>query len=207
MKSIVRFVTSQDPLFAQCFEMVCATFWDKYQREITHTPGGYLIYEHHGMLVSCVGISNGENGWLPSEQFLDEPVEQILTALTGEPVSRHQICEFSGLSTQGSMGGLKHLLGVTPLMVWGKGCHYAVITATRHLRVVLKKLGLSFQPIVSSSPARIPPHELVRWGNYLDSDPVTGWVDLRASALDFLNRREFQSANHLAWVVDDTRIL
>lgn len=64
MKSIVRFVTSQDPLFAQCFEMVCATFWEKQQREITHIPDRYLVYEHQGVIVSCVGVSNGENGRL-----------------------------------------------------------------------------------------------------------------------------------------------
>lgn len=74
-------------------------------------------------IVACAGLTFSSTAPLFSEQYLDEPIERLISRLEGKSVSRNAIVEV------GSLASLKHNIGtelvkVLPILIWCLGKQY-----------------------------------------------------------------------------------
>lgn len=105
-----------------------------------------------------------------SEQYLDRPVEAVLSAVDSRAVGRGEILEVTTLVSQRSAESIGLVRSITNL---GRslGMRWGLFTATSRLRRALPRLGM---PLVELAPARrdraAHPED---WGRYYETDP---WV-------------------------------
>ncbi|PTL76230.1 thermostable hemolysin [Vitiosangium sp. GDMCC 1.1324] len=129
-------------------------------------------------LLACVGLTFGASGKFFAEQYLDEPIEQILAAAEQQPVSRESIVEVGTLASVGQSAGTE-LLRILPMLLWCMKMRYVLCTATRQLRMLFDALGYPFESVVAASVTRLDDEEArEKWGRYYENQPETGFVKL-----------------------------
>lgn len=123
---------------------------------------------------ACAGISYPENGKLFLEQYLDGPVEEILSARVGEFVDRRDILQVSSIASTRTAAGME-LVRALPLIFACLGRPYAAMTTTSRLAAAMQRIGIVFHPLCEADGSRLPATELARWGTYYETRPVVGY--------------------------------
>jgi hypothetical protein len=116
------------------------------------------------------GYAAALDGALFLEQYLDQPVEEALTAATGRPVHRVQIVEAGNLASA-SPGMARALIPLVARHLHRMGYRWVVFTATREVRATLHRLGLEPLRLARADPARLLDAGR-SWGRYYQHDPL-----------------------------------
>jgi hypothetical protein len=103
-----------------------------------------------------------------SEHYLDAPVDEILSALSGRTVKRDEIFEVSALASRdphATAGFIEEIIafGETSGFAW------SFFTLTRRLGLMLERLGLAPAYLADADHRRIADFE--RWGTYYAGEP------------------------------------
>ncbi|HEY5717113.1 MAG TPA: thermostable hemolysin [Motiliproteus sp.] len=123
------------------------------------------------LIQACVGFQGAHESPLFLEQYLDQPIEQLLSLLEGKPVQRRAILEVGNLASRYSGCTRRIILSLGHYFL-SQGYQWLVITATPRILNSFSKLGVGLE-LIPLSPAR--PERLgaaaADWGNYYELEP------------------------------------
>lgn len=114
------------------------------------------------------------------EQYIDVPVEALLTRIIGAPVLREDIVEVGNLVTAGSGAARRVIVHMTALL-HDLERSWVVLTLTKSLLNSFARLGIETIPLVPAARARLP-DKGASWGTYYSCEP---WVMAASIPLGF----------------------
>lgn len=137
-----------------------------------------------GKLVAACGIRNAGSERLFMENYLDQPIEEVLSARVGRKIERKDIVEIGNYSVA-EMGMSRQLSSVIFDQLHRTSKQWAVFTAVQLVHNALLKLGITPEVLGEASIDRLPPEDRSDWGNYYEQNPqvmAIERVDRRARA-------------------------
>ncbi|MDP2247241.1 MAG: thermostable hemolysin [Nitrosomonadales bacterium] len=123
-----------------------------------------------GELLAVCGLRHAENASLFLERYLQQPVEQIIAAKTGQSVHRGDIVEIGNLAVA-HPETVRSLLASISVYLHGTQTAWGVFTGIPTLRNALSKLNMLLLPLGVASLSHLPAHEHAAWGRYYDEKP------------------------------------
>jgi len=131
-----------------------------------------------GSLSAAAGISPADSGALFLEQYLDHPIEQVLSDRFGHEVERARIFELGNLAAL--RPGVCQLIYLIMAGVMERtALNYAVFVGNRQVRKGVNRLGFDTELLAPADPARLGDAS-ANWGSYYASEPQVMVIDQRA---------------------------
>ena len=123
-----------------------------------------------GCLIAACGIRNAGRERLFLENYMDRPVEQILSERVGSPVLRSDIVEIGNYSVAET--GLSRLL-ISAIFdqLHATSKQWAVFTAIQLVRNALIKQNIFPRVLCDADIESLPQEEQSEWGDYYEQKP------------------------------------
>jgi len=112
------------------------------------------------------------------ENYLDDPIEDVISRYLGKPVNRSEIIEVGNLAEAEPGDARMALIGGTAYM-WSLGCRWLVFTGVSRMRNSFRRLGLDIWELMAADENMLPPEEVAKWGAYYDAHPVVCFGDIK----------------------------
>ncbi|AKU24349.1 thermostable hemolysin [Massilia sp. NR 4-1] len=176
-----KLVGPADPYYDQAVRLAQHVYQQCYSARIAPRPHRFVVCIDVGksQALACAGLTFAGNGTLFSEQYLEQPLTQILADIFQREVARRDVAEVSALATlEPSIG--TELMRAMALICWYLGLRGVLCTATTKLRRSFQYMKLPFQEVAVADVNRLDKVAGVDWGTYYDTRPVTGLVRLDA---------------------------
>jgi hypothetical protein len=160
--------------------MIRDVFERAHGARIDHFYPLLLGFESGDGLHAVVGVRtlHDEAGTFFSEQYLDEPVEALISRQAGCHVERSAIAEIGNLACR-HPGDARWLIAAVTAYLYGAGQRCVLFTATAPLYNAFRRIGLKPQRVAAADRARLddPSKE---WGRYYHLDPHVCVGDIHA---------------------------
>ncbi|NVK41637.1 MAG: thermostable hemolysin [Oceanospirillaceae bacterium] len=174
-------------LFERIKRFACARYADVHQARLRHfLPQQMLLRDGVRWKASC-GLRNADAQRLFLEQYLDQPVDRVLSELTANPVSRPRIVEVGNLA--GEPGSARLMILCLTRYLARHNIDFVVFTATDELQHAFKRLGLSLWFLTEAHPQRLVAG-VDDWGRYYSRRPAVfagsvaeGWATIQRQPL------------------------
>ncbi len=128
-------------------------------------PGGDI----GGDILSAVGIRSAADGPLFLEQYLDQPVQDVLVQRGLGRHGRSRIVELGSLASTSNCASL-YLIAAMAAYMQQKGHAVATVTGTRRLRRIFSLFDFNLTSLCAARRERlIDPRQ--DWGSYYEDDP------------------------------------
>lgn len=121
-------------------------------------------------LMAAFGMRPAQNNSLFLEQYLDEPIEAVISKSLNQVIKREEITEIGNLAVNNPRNAgiliahvIQHSIDV--------GVKWCVATAHQTLQNGLRKGGCDVFPIHSVDPMRLPANVRADWGSYYENRP------------------------------------
>ena len=141
-----------------------------YQADVRHfMPCLFGLEADDGSLHGAVGCRSAAVQPLFLERYLDEPIEHVITARSGEAAERADVVEVGNLAARGA--GMSRLLivALTRLLAT-EGVRWVGFTGTPALINSFRRLGIALHRLAPADPARLGV-DRDEWGSYYDAGP------------------------------------
>ncbi|PKO50821.1 MAG: hypothetical protein CVU27_07600 [Betaproteobacteria bacterium HGW-Betaproteobacteria-20] len=146
-------------------------FAKTYGANIQHfMPDLCSLRDEHGQLVAAFGLRTAANAPLFLEQYLDVPVEVLLSQRLNKPITRNQITEIGNLAVANPRNAgvliahvIQHSLDI--------GVEWGVATAHHSLQNGLIKGGRDVYALQAADKGRLSVAEQLTWGSYYENQP------------------------------------
>ena len=146
-------------------------FAQTYGANVQHfMPNLVALRDEHGELVAAFGLRKASASPLFLEQYLDVPIEKLLSDRFGTNISRTQITEIGNLAVSNPRNAgvliahvIQHSLDL--------GIEWGVATAHHSLQNGLIKGGRDVYALQAADPQRIDALERASWGSYYKNMP------------------------------------
>lgn len=146
-------------------------FASAYHATITHfMPILVALRDADGYLMAAFGMRDAAHEALFLEQYLDMPIERLLSTQLNQPISRNEITEIGNLAVANPRNAgilIAHVIQQS-LEMQVKWC---VATAHRSLQNGLIKGGRDVYALHAADMGKLPKSEQALWGNYYDNPP------------------------------------
>ncbi|PXF30674.1 hypothetical protein WH50_13810 [Pokkaliibacter plantistimulans] len=164
-------------------DFIARRYRDEHRATVRHFLPVLFGLHIDGQLQAAVGIHGAGRQPLFLEQYLDEPIEQALSAALQQPVRREDVVEVGNLATLVAGGGRWLILLITR-QLHHLGWRYVVFTGTPQLYNGFRRLGLSPLRLAEADPERLG-HARHDWGSYYDNRPqvMAGSINLGYDSL------------------------
>lgn len=123
-----------------------------------------------GRLIAACGIRSAGAERLYLENYMDVPVEQLLSERAGSPVQRSDIVEIGNYSVA-EMGTSRLLIGAIFDQLHATSKEWAVFTAIQLVRNALIKQNIFPKILCDADINHLPPEERSEWGSYYEQKP------------------------------------
>lgn len=166
----VTHVNQDDPAFGQITRYTQARFLDAYgARPIIHAPHFLTIRSGDGQIVATAGLRGAADEPLFLEQYLGQPVERAIHAISGHDICRSEIIEIAHLAC--SKRGMSRFLFVamTALLVQWQ-YRWIAFTGTKAVRHIFDSLNMAPVTLAPADPRHLP-DQGQSWGRYYDQEP------------------------------------
>jgi hypothetical protein len=162
-------VIGPDAAFRPAAELLIRkTYADQYSAILGPFPRRLIAsIDGNGVVLCAAGLRSSEDGFF-SERYLDAPIEQALTGLSGSPVLRSDIFEVSTLVSRCPTVSAGFIRAIVEFGREG-GFRWSFFTLTRRLRIMVARIGLPVVTLAPADPARMPGAEA--WGSYYACSP------------------------------------
>lgn len=166
----IEFLNNSDPRYAAAVAHIKAV----YDHSFGANPDQFsplLVTGRNlsGEILCAAGLRLHRDGFF-SDAYLDGGFTAALKRADGQPVPLDQVMEVTTLASVTPFP----VLGMLDAMIgWGRarGMTCGVFTATRQLRRLLGRTGLSYTSLCTADPSHLPDAGV--WGSYYAQDP---WV-------------------------------
>lgn len=158
------------PVRGELESFVATAFRDQHGARIgSFMPDLLGMRNATGELRAVAGYRTAQQERLFLEQYLDQPVEAVLTAKLARQIERTQIIEIGNLASNGCRQA-RHLVSLLPRYLLDRGYTWVVFTATDLVRNVLESVGAELVELAVADHSRITIGNDV-WGAYYRNDP------------------------------------
>lgn len=158
------------PVRGELESFVANAFKDKHGAQLhSFMPDLLGLRNAAGELRAVAGYRAAHQERLFLEQYLDQPIEQLLEAKLARPVERTQIIEIGNLAGIGCRQA-RHLVSMLPRFLLDRGYSWATFTATSLVRDVLRSVGAELIELAVADGARVGAGNDA-WGAYYGNDP------------------------------------
>lgn len=148
-----------------------SVFRRAYGANIRHfMPTLLSLHDQEERVLAVCGLRRAESGSLFLENYLQDPVEAVLTTRIGATVTRDSIVEIGNLAVT-ELGLARSLLRVVIRHLLDTDAEWAVFTAIPALRNSLGKLNVQLEVLCDASLDQVPSAEQPDWGSYYDQQP------------------------------------
>ncbi len=141
-------------------------FAQTYGANVQHfMPELVALRDEEGQLVAAFGLRKAGKSPLFLEQYLDAPIETVMSNRFGKTISRDQITVIGNLAVANPRNAgvlIAHVIQHSLDM----GIEWAVATAHHSLQNGLIKGGRDVYALQAADPERIEPVERATWGSY-----------------------------------------
>jgi hypothetical protein len=145
-------------------------FARRFGADVTAFAPNLMLLEQHERIIAAAGWRPAGSEQLFLERYLDAPVEQALTRLSGQQVPRERIVEVGNLAAEKSGGSIQVILKLAEHLN-KLDYDWVVFTATNELAGILARLGLPPLALAPADPGRLG-SGAAAWGTYYDTNPV-----------------------------------
>lgn len=164
-------VTQSSPCRAEVEEFIKAVFNQAYGAEInSFMPNLVALRDAGGILMAAFGWQAATESKLFLEQYIDVPIEQLISQNLGRSISRNEITGIGNLAVANPRNAgvliahvIQHSLDI--------GIEWCVATAHHSLQNGLIKGGRDVYALAPADPSRLPEEELKHWGTYYRHTP------------------------------------
>lgn len=152
-------------------------FVEVHAAEVAHFLPNIISMRCAGEYMAAVGLALASSGKLFAEQYLDAPIEQVISDKLGFQVAREQIVEIGNLVSTWKGSSLLLFIVIGEVMK-RLGYHYVMFTGTREVKTLLARLR--YMPIVlaDANPSLLPDGG-ASWGSYYNNQPQVMFGDNR----------------------------
>lgn len=145
--------------------------------EVTHFLPNIISLRCGGEYSAAVGLAPASNGQVFAEQYLDAPVEHVISEKLGLLVPRNNIIEIGNLVSTWKGSSLLLFIVIGEVME-RLGYHYVMFTGTREVKALLARLRYSPIVLADADPTRLPDGG-ASWGTYYSNNPQVMFGDNR----------------------------
>jgi hypothetical protein len=160
-----------DPARAEVEAFIHAVFKRAYDAEVTNfMPHLVALRDNNGVLMAAFGLKKASEGPLFLEQYLDEPIESLISKKLGKNINRHAITKIGNLAVANPRNAgvlIAHVIQHSLDM----GIEWCVATAHHSLQNGVVKGGRDVYPLYPADKARLSKKEQAKWGSYYDRMP------------------------------------
>jgi hypothetical protein len=153
-------------------------FQRSYGAYITSFYPTLLSFSVRDALVGVAGFRAADGNRLFSEQYLDQPLEQLIRHFWNLPVDRNQIVEVGNLA-MASPGQARWVIAAVTVFLYSRGYRWVMFTAVTPLVNAFRRLGLKPVVLAPADPARLA-KDGQRWGSYYAAKPSVCVGDIEA---------------------------
>ncbi|MEK9970517.1 MAG: thermostable hemolysin [Ferrovibrio sp.] len=156
------------PLRPAVEAMVRNVFFTEYGARIAGFPERMIVVlDAAGEPRCAAALRDAKTGFF-SEQYLDQPLEQAISAASGREIARDAVLELGSVAAN-RPGALLMLLRGFAHVGLESGYRWGVFTATDRLRRLAQRFSIAIADLGPASASRIAnPQD---WGRYYDHDP------------------------------------
>lgn len=152
-------------------------FANVHRAEVQHFLPNIISLRCAGEYSAAVGLAPASTGKLFAEQYLDAPVEQVISQKLGVSIPRDQIVEIGNLVSTWKGSSLLLFIVIGEVMK-RLGYHYVMFTGTREVKALLARLRYSPIVLADANPAALPDGG-ASWGSYYSNQPQVMFGDNR----------------------------
>jgi len=172
----IRVAETKTPLWVQATEVVKDKFRSSYAASVEPNPQYFAVTQDQAdRILACAGITFADHRVRFSEQYLTQPIEEILSQRFEKTIERSNIVEIGNLISHHLTAGMI-LVNMIPLFSWCMGGHYLLCTVTPRVRQMMESCQIDFEPLLTADPARLADDGGKNWGSYYAKKPVTGFI-------------------------------
>lgn len=162
-------VINQDhPLRTAVEEQIRGVYLREYDAKLSSLPNTLVaLLASDGKILCAAGLRFAKDSFF-SERYLSGPVEKIISGIWKRPVAREQVAEvacLAGCKAGMSLALVRHIVN----MLRKQGITWAFFTATKSLRLILRRSGVPALDVAPADISRIDDPQ--NWGAYYSSDP------------------------------------
>lgn len=153
-------------------------FAEHYDAQVTAFAPQLLSLEQAGRITAAAGWRGADQAPLYLENYLDAPIEQLVSQIAQRPIARDKIVEVGNLAAAKPGGSVAMI--VTMARHFDRlGYEWVTFTATEELVRIFGRVGLPLLAIGRADPARLGA-DAAQWGRYYETSPivVTGRIRL-----------------------------
>ena len=165
---------------------IAAQFHDIYGARIRHFMPWLLSYGRGSTLQGALGIRPAGEEPLFLEQYLESPVETVLSDVAGAAVARGDIAEIGNLVAT-SRGGSRLLFLMLAELFAAADITWAIFTATPEVQHLLQKLTDNQKVLCVADGTRLGA-ALADWGSYYACRPAVVAINVKAERQKLLER-------------------
>lgn len=152
------------PQAAAVKNFITRIYANAYKAQISvHYPVLVALYDDAGNIMAATGIRSAAESTLFLEQYLEKPVEQVLS------ITRDKVVEIGNLAS-GSKGAGLLLFAALAVHLRAKGFKKSVMTGTGYLEKRFRFLGLEPQRHAKADPTMLQNTDET-WGSYYETQP------------------------------------
>lgn len=137
----------------------------------TFLPHLYGFEDDDGRLIAAFGLRRADEGPLFLEQYLDEPIEELVGRAAHARVPRGRITEIGNLAGR-TPGSLRAMIPAVAALLNRNGVRWVGFTGTVRVCNGFRRLGLPLSIACPADIRRLPESERAGWGSYYEHDPV-----------------------------------
>jgi len=168
--AMVRHTIVGAPRRAEAEAFISDIFRRHHGAEVKRFAPNLMLLEDTGRITAVAGWRCAGEDRLFLETYLDEPIETAIARLAGQAVKREAIVEVGNLAADRPGSSVDVILNLARHLD-RLGYEWVVVTATRELLGIFRRLGLPSLALAPADPARLG-DEAANWGNYYDTRPI-----------------------------------
>jgi hypothetical protein len=163
-------VREQDPDRAPVEAFVQDRFAAVHHADIHHfMPELMALHDRQGQLCAAVGARLGRVGPLFIEQYLQNPVEHVVSLVAADSIERRSIVEVGNLAARNAGSARLIIVAMTWLLA-RHGLEWVVFTGAATLINSFQRLGLEPLLLCDADPEKLGVDQAA-WGNYYTQHP------------------------------------
>lgn len=155
----------------ECF--IAQRFLDVHGASIsTFMPQLIAVFNSAGHIVAALGIRCASSKRLFLEHYLDQPIEQAISASADNPqklILREDIVEIGNLASNDRLSSRRLFRALADILI-SEGFEWATFTGCPSLRKLFSLLGIQTVRLGEAKLHRLPQHQQ-NWGRYYDDNP------------------------------------
>ena len=128
------------------------------------------LYEHSGGTSGVIGFRSAARDALFLEQYLAEPIERVIAAVSGRAPERRDIVEVGQFVIDDRNAVPDFFRDLVPFLA-SRGFEWVCFTGTNRIRTILARVGFFGMPVAAATADRVR-HGRDRWGTYYDNEPI-----------------------------------